>query len=378
VKAFREDEGYVLNTLGLRAVNADSAGVLALAGSLEDTNAVFLVERALPGVRTNRSGEIELESVRVGKDDVLGAVGEVGRITEQARSIERLMLAHGAVGAIETCLELGRSLPELPAGSAKQELAEVAIAAYVAQSIAFRVTGTVAGSGGIAASCEEYSAECALARASCSDALQKALDAATRLRFWVNRSVVPHALSAWRHSPSAGDWIAAAQTLIDRARRGRLPLPAAARALPGAIASLPVRIYHDDPSQEALMAAANAKRAVLLCLGAAFRRYGGSLDAEPEIMERVGKLAGLAYGIESVAMRVRQTGGPGPSPEICRIHTRQALGEAEAVCRSVLAACASGDTLRTDLALLGRLTNIEPIDGVRVRREIADLISAPS
>jgi acyl-CoA dehydrogenase-like protein len=198
------------------------------------------------------------------------------------------------------------------------------------------------------------------------------------LRFWVNRRIVPHALSAWRHSPSAGDWIAVAQTLIDRARQGRLPLPAAARAIPGDIASLPVIIDRDDPPQEALAAATNAKRATLLCLGAAFRCFGGSLDAEPEIMERIGKLAGLAYGIESVALRVQRIGGAGPSPEICSIHARHALADVETVSRSVLSACASGDTLRTDLALLRRLTNIEPIDGIRLRRRIADLLTARS
>jgi butyryl-CoA dehydrogenase len=49
----------------------------------------------------------------------------------------------------------------------------------------------------------------------------------------------------------------------------------------------------------------------------------------------------------------------------------EALGVAEQAARRVLAACGEGDTLRTQLAILRRLTRITPADTVALSRIVA-------
>jgi len=40
-------------------------------------------------------------------------------------------------------------------------------------------------------------------------------------------------------------------------------------------------------------------------------------------------------------------------------------------CRTVLAACSEGDTLRANLAMLRRFTKYDPVDAIVIRRQIA-------
>jgi hypothetical protein len=52
----------------------------------------------------------------------------------------------------------------------------------------------------------------------------------------------------------------------------------------------------------------------------------------------------------------------------------EAVGRAEAEAKTVLAACAEGDALRAQLAVLRRFTRMEPIDVVAARRRIAQRV----
>ncbi len=375
VRAVPAGDGLLLMTAGVPMLNAESAGVFVTLATLEEGETLFAVERTLAGVRVNRAGEVVFESVKVTAGDRIGEAGMGRKVAGQAAGAESLLLSLAAVGAISECRNRA-AMPGLPKGSAQQELAQLVTQAYVAESVVFRAAGRLNAAGSLPERFEEFAAECRLARALSTSALGDCLDVAARLRFWVGEPVAPRSISEWRHAVFPADWIGAARILIDRAREGRLPLPAAAKKLAGEIMALPPSMKECDPVQEALAAAAGVKRATLLCLGSCFRKYGGALDEEQEVMERIGRLAGLAYGVESAALRGERTGGTGAAFSICRIHARTVLRETEDIARGVLAACASGDTLRTDLALLGRVTAMEPADLIGLRRDVAEFAIA--
>jgi butyryl-CoA dehydrogenase len=54
-----------------------------------------------------------------------------------------------------------------------------------------------------------------------------------------------------------------------------------------------------------------------------------------------------------------------------RVYLTQAMEKVEAAARKVIAAVADGDMLRTQLAILRRLTKYEPFNTIALRQEIA-------
>jgi hypothetical protein len=51
--------------------------------------------------------------------------------------------------------------------------------------------------------------------------------------------------------------------------------------------------------------------------------------------------------------------------------TRDAMAHIEVTARTVLAACAEGDNLRANLAVLRRFAKYEPVNAIELRRKIA-------
>ena len=55
---------------------------------------------------------------------------------------------------------------------------------------------------------------------------------------------------------------------------------------------------------------------------------------------------------------------------------RDAMARIEVFARPVLAACAEGDTLRSNMAVLRRFAKFEPVDAIALRRGIAARLCA--
>ena len=63
--------------------------------------------------------------------------------------------------------------------------------------------------------------------------------------------------------------------------------------------------------------------------------------------------------------------------DICAVLIRDSMGRTEMLARPVLAACAEGDALRGNMAVLRRFAKFEPVNSIALRRGIADrLLSA--
>jgi butyryl-CoA dehydrogenase len=82
------------------------------------------------------------------------------------------------------------------------------------------------------------------------------------------------------------------------------------------------------------------------------------------------------YALDSALMRARKLAGWGKgSAEVAAAMTAmladETLGLAEQAARRILAACAEGDELRTQLAILRRLVRSSPSDTVALSRAVA-------
>jgi hypothetical protein len=72
--------------------------------------------------------------------------------------------------------------------------------------------------------------------------------------------------------------------------------------------------------------------------------------------------------MESVSLRTQKHG---VGRDLTAVFLRDAMQQIESTARTVLAACAEGDTLRTDLAVLKRFAKHEPVNSIELRRGIA-------
>jgi hypothetical protein len=115
----------------------------------------------------------------------------------------------------------------------------------------------------------------------------------------------------------------------------------------------------------------NAKKATLLALGVAFQRYMTELEQQQEILAALCDMAMTTFAMESAYLRVKKMGAPETAIAIADVWLREGMDIVASSGRHVLASSAEGDTLRTQLAALRRLTKSEPVDAFARKRQIA-------
>jgi hypothetical protein len=88
------------------------------------------------------------------------------------------------------------------------------------------------------------------------------------------------------------------------------------------------------------------------------------------------------FTMESTLLRAQKmnvvTGGhTGSAEALARLHVANAMDTVELAARKVLGACAEGDALRTQMAILRRLSKREPVDTITLSRRVArDIVKA--
>jgi len=167
--------------------------------------------------------------------------------------------------------------------------------------------------------------------------------------------------------------------LMKRAMSGQLPLLGAIKKLMDEVMQPPSFDAGADAGEllarEAEVLAA-AKKIALFAAGVASQRFMTGLQDQQEVMADLADIFMQVYGLESALLRARKLAQAGRnSAEVGAAMTGlladETMGLAELAARRVLAACAEGDLLRTQLAILRRLARITPADAVGLSRAVA-------
>ena len=114
-----------------------------------------------------------------------------------------------------------------------------------------------------------------------------------------------------------------------------------------------------------------AKKATLLALGVAYQKYMADLENQQEILAALCDMAMNAFAMESAMLRAQKMGEPETVKAMLDVWLRDAMDVVAVSGRTVLAACAEGDTLRTQMAALRRFTKYEPVDRIALQRKVA-------
>jgi hypothetical protein len=126
-------------------------------------------------------------------------------------------------------------------------------------------------------------------------------------------------------------------------------------------------------AREAEMLAATRKVA-LFAAGVASQRYMTALQDQQEVMADLADIIAQVYALESALLRARKMAGKPAAKvagEMTALLAEETLALAEQAAKRVLAACGEGDMLRTQLAILRRLTKSTPADTVGLSRIVA-------
>ncbi len=171
--------------------------------------------------------------------------------------------------------------------------------------------------------------------------------------------------------------------LLRRAQRGRLPLLPAALAVAQEITAPNLgESMGDGIVEEERRIVAMAKKAILLTAGVAVQKYLDTIEEQQEVLAGIADLVIETFAMESGLLRARRAlerEGPEAAAlkvAVIRTYINDALARIDATAKSVLAAVADGDTLRTQVAGLRRFLRHTPINTVALRRSIADRLIA--
>jgi len=164
--------------------------------------------------------------------------------------------------------------------------------------------------------------------------------------------------------------------LFKRALKGELPLLAAAKKVADELMSGPTTASAPSGPLGAETALVGAsKKAFLFAAGVAGQKYMDKLADEQEVAGALADIVMDTYAAESALLRTKKIAArKGSAPlqaAATQVFVADALDRVEQNARTVLAACAEGDTLRAQLALLRRLLKREPPNSVALRRQVA-------
>ncbi len=169
--------------------------------------------------------------------------------------------------------------------------------------------------------------------------------------------------------------------LLKRAMSGQLPLMPAIKKVMDEILSGPSMSEESEgPLAEERKLVAQAKKLGLFAAGSATQKYMQAIEEQQEIMGAIADMVIETYAMESAVLRtqkiVHRSGESAAALPIAmtRIYLSQAMEKIETAARKVIAAVADGDMLRTQLAILRRLSKYEPFNTIALGQQVAQKV----
>jgi butyryl-CoA dehydrogenase len=120
-----------------------------------------------------------------------------------------------------------------------------------------------------------------------------------------------------------------------------------------------------------------AKKLGLFAAGAATQKYMQAIQDQQEIMGAIADMVIEIYAMETALLRALKIVGQKSEANaalpiaMTRVYLSQSMEKIESAARRIIAAVADGDMLRTQLAILRRLSKHDPFNVIELRQQIA-------
>jgi alkylation response protein AidB-like acyl-CoA dehydrogenase len=412
-KAVRQADGsFVLNGEKMWITNGGFADLFIVFAKVDGEQfSCFIVERAFGGLTNGKEEHkmglhgssttaIILQDVKVPAENLLGEIGKGHKVAFNVLNFGRFklggMCAGGARDAIGESAKYAAQRkqfgqPIASFGAIKHKLGEMIARTYALESLLYRTAGMIderiggAKDGATAAAVlEEYAVEASIAKVAGSETLDFVLDENIQIHggngFVRDYPAERHYRDARVNRIFEGtneiNRLIIPGMLARRAVKGDLAIIPAAKALQDELLAPPsIPPADDQPLADERRAIESFKKTALMVFGIAMQTYGTKLSDQQEILTAIADILIDVYSAESALLRAAAAqSGPRASlhADAARTFLNDAAGRIEIAARQALAAMTGGDTLRTMLAGLRRLSKFVPFDTVTLRRRLAD------
>ncbi len=413
---------YILNGQKQFITNAGIASTYVTYAKVDgDKFTSFIVERKFEGVsldeEENKMGVkgsstrgVIYSDVKVPVENLLGEIGRGHIVALNVLNIARFSLGAGCLGGAKSGVQeavtyakkrvqFGKPIADF--GLIRQKIAEMAIRTFVAESMVYRTGGLTdlilkrvdrqADDVGLqmARGIEEYNIEDSINKIYCSEMAAYIVDEAVQIHggygyiheYPVERGYRDERINRIWEGTNEINRLLIVDMITKRAMKNRLPVLGAAQKVAGELLTLRPKVETDDAKLSLQTEMVEmSKKISLLVAGAAVQKYMMKLG-EPENEDIVGLISNIVievFAMESALLRAMKTMEKAGDEKaqiqkaMVKVYVNDALGRVEGFARQAFAAIAEGDTLRTQLSALKKLTRFTPVNTVALRREIAE------
>lgn len=413
-----DGQHYILNGSKQFITNAGFADIFIVYAKVNGTDfSTFIVERTMEGVsigseekkmgiKGSSTCPLILEDVKVPVENLLWEVGKGHLIAFNILNIGRFKLASGCVGASKDSIEYAakyaneRTQFDRPISSFSligKKLADMNMRTYVLESMVYRTAGLFdIGLADVdydspnvgyqsAKAIAEYQLECSINKVFGSETLDFVVDEGVQIHggygfiqeYRIERNYRDSRINRIFEGTNEINRLLIPGTLIKRAMKGELPLMQKALALQSELLGLvPGQLFEGTLEQEKHLLAMSKK--IFLMVGAqAVQKYQMKLDQEQELLSHLADMMITVFAMESALFRtlklIDQVGEAKAANAIdmtvAFIH--EEFDRIECWAKEALAAMESGDTLRTQLSVLKKLTRKTQVNTFGLKRKIA-------
>jgi butyryl-CoA dehydrogenase len=410
---------YILNGEKMWITNAGFADLFTVFAKVDGEKfSAFLVERTFPGfstgaeehkmgIRGSSTCPLILNDCKVPVENLLGEVGKGHIIAFNILNIGRFKLCAMCVGGARVSIEhavayakqrkaFGKTIGEF--GLVREKIANMATLIYVGESLVYRTVGMMdallseidSASPDAAKerrkAIEEYAVECSILKVWGSEMIDYVVDESLQIHAGYGFVEEYPAEGAYRDArinrifegTNEINRLIITGFLLKRAMSGQLPLLPAIKKLMDEVLSGPsVGEEIEGPLAEERKLVAQAKNLGLFIAGSATQKYMQAIQEQQEVMGAIADMTIEIYAMESAVLRaqkmVEQKGEASAALAVAmtRVYLTQGFEKVEAAAKKVIADVAEGDMLRTQLAIVRRLSKHEPFNTIALRQQIA-------
>jgi len=411
---------YLLNGEKMWITNAGFADLFIIFAKVDGEKfTAFIVERGFPGfsvgaeehkmgIRGSSTCPLILNDCKVPVENVLGEVGKGHHIAFNVLNVGRFKLGAGCVGSARNCIEsaiayakqrkaFGKVIADF--GLIREKLANMAAGIFTGEAMAYRTVGMMdaaiaqLGTGHddmapVRKIIDEYAVECSILKVWGSEFISYVVDEAVQIyggygfveEYPAERNYRDVRVNRIFEGTNEINRLVITGFLLKRAMSGQLPLMAAIKKLMDEVISGATEEGEDGPLAQERKLVATAKKIGLFAAGIATQKYMQAIQDQQEIMGAIANMVIETYAMESAVLRaqklVARNGEAGAALAVAmtRVYTSGAIEKIESAARLVIAACAEGDMLRSQLAILRRMCKYEPFNTLSLRRIIAQRV----
>jgi butyryl-CoA dehydrogenase len=416
---------YILNGEKMWTTNCGIADLFTVFAKIVDPAtgtekfSAFLVERTFPGltvgaeehklgIRGSSTCPLVFADCKIPAANLLGEAGKGHHIAFNVLNVGRFKLGVACIGGARHALgrmvryakeriAFGKPISEF--GLIQRKISLSATRLYAAESMAYRTVGMIDASlsqiGEELANnpretqrrIEDYAVECSILKVYGSEMLSVVADELVATmggygyveEYPAERYYRDARINRIFEGTNEINRLLITGMLMKRALGGKLPLLPAIKKIMDEVTQPPSFEAGSDTSEPLAREAevlASSRKIALFAAGVASQRFMTALQDQQEVMADIADMIVQVFALESALLRARKLSSAGKaSAEVAAAMTgllaEETMAQAEQAARRVLAACAEGDMLRTQLAILRRLARFTPADSVALSRSVA-------